>query len=182
MMAKDTSINKKEDFDSHVAVLIIVDVETLLSRYPDLSLLADAPTVIDNEHLYVISARNDGPLGRNDGHLDLAVSPGTHIHIRGNALALRGEHIVLFHGITLDNADVLSPFELVLHGNVSLPTPNFDNLLQLGSQKSEDHYWRSKVLAPGVVGCEVDFMVLDKACAVLGFFQSRLQLGLGLSP
>ena len=177
-MPKEKSITKNEGQGSHVAVLIIVDAETLLSRASSVSLSADAPTLVDSEHLYVMSARNDGPLGRNDGHLDLTTSPGNQINMRGAALALRGEHIVFFHTLAHENADVLSPFELVLRGNLPVPTPTFDNLLQLSSQKCDDHYWQSQVLVPGVAACKLDFMVLDKACAILGYFRSHLQIAI----
>ena len=177
-MAKDKSVTKAEPPDSHVTVLVIVDAETLMSRSAHISHSEDAPTIVNGEHLYVMTPRDEEPLGRNDGHLDLAVNPGNHIHIRGNALALRGEHIVLFHGIAQESAEVVSPFELVLRANVTVPMPSFDNLLHASSQSIDDHFWQSEVLARGVVACDLNFMVLDKACAVLGYFRSRLQISI----
>lgn len=177
-MPKHGSVTKADHPDSHVAVLVIVDVETLLSRSADISQSQDAPTIVDGEHIYVLSARDNEPLGRNDGHLALAVAPGAHIHLRANALALRGEHIVLFHGIAQESADVISPFELVRRENLTIPTPNFDNLLHADSQSIDDHFWRSEVLVDGIVVCDLNFMVLDKACAVLGYFQSSLQISI----
>ena len=184
-MPKDRSPAKTERSESHVAVLVIVDAETLLSRYPHASLSSDTPTLVDGAHLYVLAARDIGPLGRNDGHLDLAGRPGVHLRIRGNALALRGEHIVLLHRMAQDNADVLSPFELVLREALTVPTPNADSLLEPGSQGINDHFWRSQVLAHGEAACDLDFIVLDKDCAILGYFRWRLQIsisGLGQTP
>ncbi|MDA9398641.1 AidA/PixA family protein [Bradyrhizobium sp. CCBAU 45389] len=177
-MAKDRPSTKSQRSESHVAVLIIVDAETLLSRYPNVSLSPDAPVRVDSEHLYVLAARDGGPLGSNDGHLDLAVRPGVHLRIRGNALALRGEHIVVFYGIAQEHADVLSPFELVQRRALTVATPNFENLLQPGNQSIDDHFWQSQVLADGVAACDLNFMVLNKACLVLGYFRWRLQINI----
>jgi len=177
-MPKDRSVTEEERPDSHVAVLVIVDVETLLARSPDASRSFDAPTRVDGGHLYVMAARDDGPLGRNDGRLELAVNPGDHLRIRGNALALRGEHIVLFHGMAQESVDVLSPFELVLREKLTVPIPNFDDLLQPSGQSIDDQFWQSQVLGHGVVACDLDFMVLDKSCAVLGFFRWRLEIAI----
>ncbi|WP_050385988.1 AidA/PixA family protein [Bradyrhizobium pachyrhizi] len=175
-MAQKRSSTKRQRSESHVAVLIIVDAETLLSRYPNISLSPDAPVRIDSEHIYVLATRDGGPLGTNDGHLDLAVTPGVHLRIRGNALALRGEHIVAFYGIAQEHAGVLSPFEFVLRQALTVATPNFENLLQPSNQSIDDHFWQSQVLADGVAPCDLNFMVLNKACSALGYFRWRLQI------
>ncbi|WP_445215916.1 AidA/PixA family protein [Bradyrhizobium sp. Pa8] len=175
-MAKERRSTKRECSESHVAVLLIVDAETLLSRYSNVSLSPDAPVPIDSEHLYVLAARDGGPLGSNDGHLDLVVTPGVHLRIRGNALALRGEHIVVLYGIAQEHADVLSLFELVQRPALTVATPNFEKLLQPGNQRIDDYFWQSRVLADGVAPCDLNFMVLNKACSVLGYFRWRLQI------
>lgn len=177
-MAKDKTVTKSKPPGSHVNVLVIVDAETLVSRSAHISHSPDAPTIVNSEYLYFITPRDDEPLGRNDGHVDLAANLGNHIRIRGNALALRGEHIVLFHGIAHESAEVISPFELVLQANVTVPTPSSDNLLHPSSRSINDHYWQSEVLTRGVVACDLDFMILDKVCAVLGYFRSRLQISI----
>ncbi|RTE87979.1 hypothetical protein D6B98_38625 [Bradyrhizobium sp. LVM 105] len=76
------------------------------------------------------------------------------------------------YGIAQEHADVLSPFELVLRRASTVATPNFD-LLQPGNQSIDDHFWQSQVLADGVAACDLNFMVLNKACLVLGYFRGR---------
>lgn len=179
-MAKAT--RESDDSDHHVAALLIIDVVTPLSRRHDGNFSPEAPAFVDNIHIYVLTARDGEPLGANDARLDLTAEPGDHVRIRAIPLALRGEHSVLLDGITHADAEVLSPFDLVLRGALTVATPNADNLLEPGGQSIDDYFWQSQVLAPGIAACTLEFVVWDKSSAVCGYFQCHLQiniLGLG---
>jgi hypothetical protein len=175
-MSTDKTVKEKETSGRHIDVLVIVDAATLLSRYPDASLTADKPTTIDGELIYVMAAGHGELLGRNDSHLDLTVPVGDDIHVRGNALALNGEHSVLFYDLTSIDADAVSAFSLEQTHGLTVPIPKADNLLQPDNQSVDDHFWRTQVLAHGTAACDLCFMVLDRGCTVLGYFRWNLQI------
>ncbi len=177
-MQSGANTQNADDSDPHITVLIVVDVETLLSSHADSTMTSEDPAIADYVHFYVLTVRDGEPLGRNDARIDLDAKPGDHIRIRAISLALRGEHSVLLHGIAHEQSDVLSPFDLVLPGALTVATPNADNLLEPGRQSIDDHFWQSQVAASGLAECELDFMVLDTACAVAGYFQYHLQIGI----
>lgn len=80
-------------------VLLAVDSGTVLERYPDASLSADAPTPVDGKLIYTLAGFNAGDLGRNDSRLELALDVGQSIHIRGITLTLGGEHGLVLYRI-----------------------------------------------------------------------------------
>ncbi|WP_244130825.1 AidA/PixA family protein [Burkholderia pyrrocinia] len=151
-------------------VLAIVDAVTLLSAYPDASRNADAPTVIDGRHIYVLSPGDNGQLGHNDSRLFAGLSPGDQLHLRETALALRAEVSVLFVRFTLKDAGIVAPIEPEVR-DATTPVPNADDLLHPPCQPMKDHYWRSDVLAAGATTCTADFAVLDRDGAVSGYFR-----------
>ncbi|MDN7183359.1 inclusion body family protein [Caballeronia sp. SEWSISQ10-4 2] len=176
-MSTEKTVKEKETSGRHIDVLVIVDAATLLSRYPGVGLSADTPTSIDGELIYVMAAGHVELLGRNDSHLDLIVPVGDDIHVRGNALALSGEHGVLFYDITLLDTDIVSAFRLDQVHGLTVPIPRADNLLQPDNQSVDDHFWRTQVLAHGTAACDLYFMVLDRGCTILGYFRWNLQIG-----
>ncbi len=178
VMQSGANTQNADDSDPNITVLIVVDVETLLSSHADSTMTFEDPAIADHVHFYVLVARDDELLGRNDARIDLAAKPGDHIRIRAISLALRGEHSVLLHGITHAQSEVLAPFDLVLAGGLTVATPNADNLLEPGRQSIDDHFWQSQVAASGIAECDLDFMVLDTACAVAGYFRYHLQIGI----
>ena len=176
-MQPGANTKNADDSDSPITVLIVVDVETLLSRYAD-STTSEATVVADSIHFYVLASCDDEPLGRNDARIDLAAKPGDYIRIRAISLALRGEHSVLLHSIAHAQSEILAPFDLVLPGALTVATPNADNLLEPGRQSIDDHFWQSQVVASGIAECDLDFMVVDTACALAGYFRYHLQIGI----
>src|ERR1700733_3613287 len=114
MMPSPKSATEQEISGRHADILIIIDTATLLSFHPDASLSADTPTHIDDAFIYVMNTRDGRLLGRNDGHFDLVATVDDAIHIRENAVALRGEHSVLFHDVKPVDADILSAPSLIV--------------------------------------------------------------------
>jgi len=151
-------------------VLAIVDAVTLLSTYPDASRNADAPTVIDGRHIYVVSPGGDGQLGHNDSRLFAGLSPGDQLRLRETALALRAEVSVLFIRFALKDAGIVAPIEPEVR-DAATPVPDADDLLHPPCRPMKDHYWRSDVLAAGTTTCTADFAVLDRDGAVSGYFR-----------
>ncbi|WP_175870624.1 AidA/PixA family protein [Burkholderia sp. BCC0397] len=151
-------------------VLAIVDAITLLSAYPDASRDADAPTVIDGRHIYVLSPGDAGQVGHNDNRFFAGLQPGDQLHLRETALALRAEATVLFVRFTLKDAGIVAPIEAEIR-DAATAVPDGDDLLHPSCRPMKDHFWRSEVLAPGATTCKADFAVLDRDGAVSGYFR-----------
>jgi hypothetical protein len=148
-------------------VLLIVDAESLLSRYPQPSLEPQNPTEIEEGFVLAIGATINGI---NDSIITLPANTENTFHIRGRTISLLAEHSVVFYDISIGDAGVLSVPELVVHDNLTVPAPDPANPTQPGSQQADDHYWHCTPLATGLEACELSFMLIDKNCEALGYF------------
>lgn len=159
-------------------VLLIVDAESLLSRYPQPSLEPQKPTVIEDGFIFAISGIKITKNTKNDSKITLTANNGKVFHIRGRTVSLLAEHSVVFHNMTVDDGGVLSPPKLLVHGEQTVPAPDPVNPTQPGSHKADDHYWECSQLTPGVVACELSFMLINQRCEALGYFSWKTEMTL----
>ncbi|WP_283190130.1 AidA/PixA family protein [Pseudomonas sp. PMCC200344] len=152
-------------------VLLIVDAESLLSRYPQPSLEPQNPTEIEEGFIFAISGKKTAQSRINDSIATFVASNGENFHIRGRTVSLLAEHSVVFYEMSVGDAGVLSPPELVVHTNLTVPAPDPENQTQPGSHTADDHYWHCTQLAAGVAACELKFMLINKSCEALGYFR-----------
>ncbi|NMN77041.1 MULTISPECIES: AidA/PixA family protein [Pseudomonas] len=161
------------------SVLLIVDAESLLSRYPQPSLDPQKPTVIEDGFIFGISATSAAENIKNDSKITLTTNNGKVFHIRGRTVSLLAEHSVVFHNITVDDTGILSPPKLIVHGDQTVPAPDPANPNQPGSHKADDHYWEcSPQLSTGVATCELSFMLINQRCEALGYFSWKTEVTL----
>lgn len=151
-------------------VLLIVDAESLLSRYPQPSLEPQNPTDIASGFVFAISGKQTTKNTINDSLMTLRASNGKDFHIRGRTVSLLAEHSVVFYEMSVGDAGVLSPPELVVHANLTVPAPDPENPTHPGSHRTDDHYWHCTQLATGVEGCVLNFMLINNNCEPLGYF------------
>ncbi|MCB2255626.1 inclusion body family protein [Pseudomonas chlororaphis] len=169
-MSTDTSAP-----DTAVAhLLLIVDAESLLARYPQPSPAADTPTAIEPGFIFTLGGVHQPQAG--DEAWNLRASIGQAFHLRGRTIALRAEHSVLIYRITLTSHDVLSPPELQVKPAQNIPTLDLENLDQPIAGTADDHFWRFTHLAPGVETFGISFMLVDTECQVLGYFQREFEV------
>ncbi|MFM0069380.1 AidA/PixA family protein [Paraburkholderia aspalathi] len=163
-------------------VLAIVDVVTLLSEHSDASKDADAPTVIDGRHIYVLSPGESHQVAHNDSQIFSGLSVGDELHLRETTLALRAEVSALFIGFFLKDAGIVSPMEPMIC-DAAVPIPDSGDLLNPNCHQMKDHFWRSEVLAGGKTACIADFVVLGRDESVLGYFrwETSIEIGSGKS-
>lgn len=154
-----------------VSLLVILDSESLLARYPEPSQSANNPTIVDSQLIYGLCARAPKLIAQNKGNLQLNMTSGETLHLRGQTLALRAEQSLLFYAVSSSTGGVLSMAKLVLHDNLSRPSQNPNDLLQPISQNASDYYWELQVQGSGVEHCQLDFMLVDQSCSVLGYFR-----------
>lgn len=170
-MSTDPLVPPSENTEPANHVLLIVDAETLLSRYPQPSLQADSPTPIDDGFIFAAGGTQTKKSVKNDSLITLTTNNGNTFHIRGRTVGLQAEHSVVFYDMAVGDAGVLSPPQLIVHSGLTLPAPAPENPIQPVSQKADDHYWQCQQLAPGVEKCELSFMVVNTSCEALGYFR-----------
>jgi hypothetical protein len=151
-------------------VLLIVDAESLLSRYPQPSLEPRNPTEIEGGFIFAITGTKTTQSTISDSPITFVASNGKDFHIRGRTISLLAEHSVVFYEMSVGDAGVLSPPELVVHANLAVPAPDPENPTQPGNHTADDHYWHCTQLAAGVAACELKFMLINKSCEALGYF------------
>ena len=159
-------------------VLLIVDAESLLSRYPQPSLESQNPTVIEDGFIFPVTSSTTTQSAENDSKITLTASNEKVFHIRGRTVSLLTEHTVVFHDLTVDDAGVLSPPKLIVHSDQTVPAPDPANPTQPGSHSADDHYWECSQLSAGVTACELNFMLINQRCEVLGYFSWKTEVTL----
>ncbi|MHC8390736.1 AidA/PixA family protein [Pseudomonas sp. MDT2-39-1] len=152
-------------------VLLVVDAESLLSRYPEPSIEPKSPTTIADGFIFAINGSPTPQSTINDSSIALPVGIGSTFRIRGRTVSLLAEHSVVFYEMSVGDAGVLSTPELVVKENLSVPAPDAENPNVPGSHTADDHYWRCTQLASGIEACALSFMLVDRNCEALGYFR-----------
>ncbi|MFJ7793240.1 AidA/PixA family protein [Pseudomonas sp. NPDC096950] len=156
-------------------VLLVVDAESLLAKYPTPSLEAENPTTISDGFIFVASGIDNV---KNDSKLTLTTNNGKTLHIRGRTVSLIAEHSVVFYDMTVGDSQVLSPPTLQVNSDLTVPAPDPENPTQPGSHQADDHYWECAHLSPGVAACELSFMLVNQSCEVVGYFSWEVEVTL----
>ncbi|WP_213937597.1 AidA/PixA family protein [Pseudomonas sp. dw_612] len=156
-------------------VLLVVDAESLLAKYPTPSLEAENPTTISDGFIFVASGIDNV---KNDSKLTLATHNGKTFHIRGRTVSLIAEHSVVFYDMSVGDSQVLSPPKLQVNSDLTVPAPDPENPTQPGSHQADDHYWECTHLKPGVAACELSFMLVNQRCEVVGCFGWEVEVTL----
>ena len=159
-------------------VLLIVDAESLLLRYPEPSLEADKPTSISDGFVFAINGSPTPKSTTNDSQMTFIAGNDATFHIRGRTVSLLAEHSVVFYDMSVGDAGVLSAPELVVQDGLTVPAPDPENPTEPGSHQADDHYWKCTRLATGVEACELKFMLIDKNCEALGYFSWGVEVRL----
>lgn len=159
-------------------VLLVVDAESLLAKYPTPSLEAEKPTTISAGFIFATSGTHAEQNIKNDSNFTLTASNGKTFHIRARTVSLIAEHSVVFYNMAVADAQVLSPPKLVVHTGLTVPAPDPANPIQPGSHLADDHYWECSQLTPGVAACELSFMLVNQNCEVVGYFSWAVEVKL----
>ncbi|MBV4475053.1 AidA/PixA family protein [Pseudomonas botevensis] len=159
-----------DDTNAH-NVLLVVDAESLLSRYPEPSLDAENPTSISDGFILFVVGDIPKEIVTNDSKIRLPGTMGRDIHFRGRTVSLIAEHSVVIYGMTVDTDTVLSAPHLEVHPDLTIPAPQPDAPSEPGNQKAHDHYWASTPKAPGKVEFELCLMLVNQRCEAAGYFK-----------
>lgn len=159
-------------------VLLIVDAESLLAKYPTPSLEADNPTSISNGFIFIASENKNENNVENDSILKLFADNEKAFRLRGRTVSLLAEHSVVFYDFAVVDTLVITPPKLVVHSDLTVPALDPANPTQPGSHKADDHYWEYSQLTAGVAACELSFMLVDQRCEVVGYFSWEVEVTL----
>ncbi|MGF6114091.1 AidA/PixA family protein [Pseudomonas frederiksbergensis] len=157
-------------------VLLIVDAESLLAKYPTPSLEAENPTSVSDGFIFAVVGKAPKKPAINDSLLKLTVSNGKTFHIRGRTVSLLAENNVVFYNMTVGDTQVLSLPTLVVHTGLTVPAPDPTNPTQPGSHQADDHYWEFSQLTAGVATCELSFMLVNQRCEAVGYFSWAVEV------
>jgi len=161
--------------DAH-NVLLIVDAESVLKRYPDPSLDAAAPTSITDGFIFFAIGNNPKEIVINDSKPIIHSEIGRDLHLRGRSVSLIAEHSVVVYRMKVADSGVLSEPDLQIHTDLTVPAPNPDDPTTPGSRQADDHFWTCTPKKPGDVQCELSFMLVNQQCEVVGYFHWTLGL------
>lgn len=165
-MSTHPSAMSSETATAHV--LLIVDAETLLSRYPQSSQDPDSPTPIGKDFVFILDGAHL-PTAKTDGHV-LLMSLGQAVCLRSRTIALRAEHSVVVYAFTVGDTGVLQAPKLVVKPDQPVPAINIENLIQPTLQQADDHFWLCQPLSSGKEQCELSFMLVNSQCEAVGYF------------
>lgn len=165
-MSTEPSAISSETATAHVS--LIIDAETLLSRYPQASQDPDAPTPVDECFIFILGnallshAKTDSRV--------LPISLGQTTHLRCRTVALRAEHSVVIYGFAVESGAVLPAPTLVVSANQGVPAIDIENLTHPILQQADDHFWRCQPLSQGKENSELRFMLVNSQCEAVGYF------------
>lgn len=165
-MSTEPNAISSETANAHVS--LIVDAETLLSRYPQASQDPDTPTPIDEHFFFFL-----GSVLLSSTTIDsrvLPISLGRTTHLRSRTIALRAEHSVVVYGFAVEKGEVLPAPELVVNADQTIPAIDIGNLTQPIPQQADDHFWRCQPLRQGKEHGELRFMLVNSQCDAVGYF------------
>lgn len=169
-MSTDTSAIPSSSTEQATNVLLIVDAETLLTRYPQPSFDPQNPTVIEDGFIFAFGITQGTTPEAKVTCLELAANAAKTFHLRGRTVGLHAEHSVVFYNLTVSDAGVFATPHLVVHNDQTLPAPNPETPTEPIAVKADDHYWHCQQLSTGVEQCELNFMLVNSSCEALGYF------------
>ncbi|KIH81277.1 inclusion body family protein [Pseudomonas batumici] len=151
-------------------VLVSFDTETILKKYPNPSRNPDAPTLIDWQHVYMITNQDNVVSGQAGGELDLKAQVGDLIRWRETSLSLGFEKSVIFYRFIGNVGANLISTPTPRKATASYAQPNTSNPVIPTCQKVDNYYWSSETLETGRVTYHFNFMIVDRDCKPCGYF------------
>ncbi|MPQ49271.1 hypothetical protein GCQ56_19905 [Marinifilum sp. N1E240] len=153
-----------------IDVLIAVDTETIISNY-GLNKDPNNPVQITDASLIFMITKRDDALSGNAG-TELAIGAKTldTIRWRETSLSLNATYsALLYKFVATAGGDLISnPIPLLVEVQTPLPDPS--NPTMPKTQTIESYFWTSTVLKPGSVTYHFNFMILDRAGNVQGYY------------
>lgn len=149
-------------------VLVSIDTETILKKYPNISKDPASPTFIDVNHVYMVTNQDNVIQGQAGGELDLKAQVGDLIRWRETSLSQSFETAVIFYKFIANAGAQLISTPSPRKAIASVAVPNTSNPSVPSCQKVDNHYWSSETLECGRVTYHFQFLIVDRNCSIVG--------------
>lgn len=152
-------------------VMITIDSETIVTTYGRNTNSANPPLINPN-YIYMVVAQKNVINGQGGGELSLRVRVGDNIRWRESSLSGGTEQqVLMYQFVSTDPSNQLisNPEPLVTHPTVPMPDPN--NPTRPTPTEITDNFWQCTAKNRGSVTYHFKFMVTDRDCNVLGYYQ-----------
>lgn len=149
-------------------ILVSIDTETILSKYPNISKNPAAPTLIDVNHVYMVTNQNNVISGQAGGELNLKAQVGDLIRWRETSLSQSFETAVVFYKFISGQGNDLISTPTPRKATASVAVPNTSNPSVPSCQKVDNYYWSSETLAVGSVTYHFNFLIVNRDCQIVG--------------
>jgi nematocidal protein AidA len=152
-------------------VMITIDSATIVAVYGRNN-DPNNPRNVDQKYIYMVTAQPNAFSGNGGGELDLKVRVNDNIRWRETSItAGSDQQILLYKFVSTDprNELITPPFPVVTYPTVPFPDPN--NPARPVPTKITDFFWQCTVRNTGRVTYHFQFMVTDRDCNVLGYYQ-----------
>lgn len=160
------------DAGPSVDVLLVIDIDTLLDRYPD---AANAPVQVDRDSCFGLASGREALTVVNTEAWRIAARPGQRLRIRWTPLAMRGEHQILLQLAAADEA-TLGALKLHVDADAVRHVPQSGAPEHPVARTAVDAYWQADVVASGTTQVNVEAVATDRDAAVLARFRWPLRI------
>lgn len=153
-----------------IDVLIAVDTETIISKFGTNSDANNPVQITDSSLIFMITKSADALSGNAGSELTIAAETLDTIRWRETSLSLNATYSALLYKFVATKGGDLISQPVPLLAEVQTPLPDPSNPTQPKSQTIESYFWSSTVLQPGSVTYHFNFMIVDRAGNVQGYY------------
>lgn len=156
------------ELQSTVDILIVLDGETLVEKYPRGT--AANPTVIPAPLIFLIANSQFVSFGQASKELKIAIKTLDEIRWRSTTLSMESVYCSLLYKFELKSGDLIISPPMPLLADVKVPLPDMNDPLHPKTQEIKSYFWDSTALRPGEMTYTFYFMILDRSSNILGYY------------
>lgn len=164
--------NTEENLNQGIIdVLIVIDAETILEKFPDQGLDPLNPVQVTDADLIFMTTKEDNKIKGSEGN-ELTVKARTLdvIRWRETTLSLNAAFSsILYQFVFSEGKELISKPEPLLI-TVDSPLPNDEDPTKPTTQNIQNYFWNSTVKHGGHATYHFNFMILDRDGKILGYY------------
>lgn len=160
--------NQANDTLDIIDILMIIDAETLVKKYPKGT--ATNPTVVPAELIYLIANAGFVDFGQATKELKIAARTMDEIRWRSATLSLESVYYSLLYKFELVQGDPIISTPVPLLATVKVPLPDMRDPLHPKTQEIKNYFFSSTALNSGEITYTFYFMILDRDNTTLGYY------------
>jgi Inclusion body protein len=164
---RSTSGETRDDTDTTVRVLIIIDAETLLRDYQGQKGTKDKPINLAgsaNKYISMLVRSANATEYQKSSDLAVSLAPEQDIQWRETSLSLNTRYATMIYGFHKTGGDAVLSTPEPRVTEIEIPLPNLEKKpgeIVWDKQEVQDYYWKSDANKYGHENYAFDFVVLD---------------------